>query len=177
MKTFNIIIIAVISIFLASCTKGKQEEVKENKVEEQGNATIELTQEQIKTVGITLGKVESRSLNNVIRANGELQLNPQDMADVTSLVGGVVRKIYVTEGQQVKAGQVVAHIENTEIVAERLSHCCKRDQCNTSGVATPKYIGFTEGRSGKDLATGISSIRDGTGSPDRALQPAPSNWH
>ena len=38
------------------------------------------------------------------------------MADVTSLVGGVVRKIYVTEGQQVKAGQVVAHIENTEIV-------------------------------------------------------------
>lgn len=116
MKTFNIIIIAVISIFLASCTKGKQEEVKENKVEEQGYETIELTQEQIKTVGITLGKVESRSLNNVIRANGELQLNPQDMADVTSLVGGVVRKIYVTEGQLVKAGQVVAHIENTEIV-------------------------------------------------------------
>lgn len=116
MKTFNIIIIAVISIFLASCTKGKQEEVKENKVEEQGYETIELTQEQIKTVGITLGKVESCSLNNVIRANGELQLNPQDMADVTSLVGGVVRKIYVTEGQLVKAGQVVAHIENTEIV-------------------------------------------------------------
>lgn len=116
MKTFNIIIIAVISIFLASCTKGKQEEVKENKVEEQGYETIELTQEQIKTVGIKLGKVESRSLNNVIRANGELQLNPQDMADVTSLVGGVVRKIYVTEGQLVKAGQVVAHIENTEIV-------------------------------------------------------------
>lgn len=116
MKTFNIIIIAVISIFLASCTKGKQEEVKENKVEEQGYETIELTQEQIKTVGITLGKVESRSLNNVIRANGELQLNPQDMADVTSLVEGVVRKIYVTEGQLVKAGQVVAHIENTEIV-------------------------------------------------------------
>lgn len=116
MKTLNIIIIAVISIFLASCTKGKQEEVKENKVEEQGNETIELTQEQIKTVGITLGKVENRPLNNVVRANGELQLNPQDMADVTSLVGGVVRKVYVTEGQQVKAGQVVAHIENTEIV-------------------------------------------------------------
>ena len=116
MKTLNIISIAVISIFLASCTKSKQEEVKENKVEEQGNETIELSQEQIKTVGITLGKVENRPLNNVVRANGELQLNPQDMADVTSLVGGVVRKIYVTEGQQVKAGQVVAHIENTEIV-------------------------------------------------------------
>ena len=116
MKTINIIIIAVVSIFLASCTKGKQEEVKENKVEAQGNETIELSLEQIKTVGITLGKIENRPLNNVVRANGELQLNPQDMADVTSLVGGVVRKIYVTEGQQVKAGQVVAHIENTEIV-------------------------------------------------------------
>lgn len=117
MKILNIIVIAVISIFLASCTKGKQEEeVKGSRVEEQGNENIELTQEQIKTVGIKLGKVENRPLNNVVRANGELQLNPQDMADVTSLVGGVVRKIYVTEGQQVKAGQVVAHIENTEIV-------------------------------------------------------------
>ena len=77
MKAINIIIIAVVSIFLASCTKGKQEEVKENKVEEQGNETIELSQEQIKTVGITLGKVENRPLNNVVRANGELQLNPR----------------------------------------------------------------------------------------------------
>ena len=65
MKAINIIIIAVVSIFLASCTKGKQEEVKENKVEEQSSESIELTQEQIKTVGITLGKVENRPLNNV----------------------------------------------------------------------------------------------------------------
>ena len=60
--------------------------------------------------------MEKKELGSVIRVNGELKLNPQDKADVTSLIGGIVRKISVIEGQQVKAGQTVAYIENTEIV-------------------------------------------------------------
>ncbi len=179
MKTLNIIIIAVISIFLASCTKGKQEEVKGNKVEEQGNENIELTQEQIKTVGIKLGKVENRPLNNVVRANGELQLNPQDMADVTSLVGGIVRKIYVTEGQQVKAGQVVAHIENTEIVGLQKDYliAVKETYVTHQELLRQKTLASQKAGVEKTLQQASGCIRDGFGTSDWALQSAPSIWH
>ena len=94
----------------------KNAEIQTKETDEQRTEEVKLTQEQLNTVGITLGKVEKKKLGSVIRANGELKLNPQDKADVTSLVGGIVRKISVIEGQQVKAGQTVAYIENTEIV-------------------------------------------------------------
>lgn len=77
---------------------------------------ILLTERQLKTVGILLGPVEQRNLGSAVRANGELRLNPQDRASVVPLVGGVVKRILVTEGQAVRQGQTVAYIENTAIV-------------------------------------------------------------
>ena len=103
-------------VILASCSGNKNVENQTKETEEQHTEEVELTQTQISTVGITLGKVEKKELGSVIRVNGELKLNPQNKADVTSLIGGIVRKISVIEGQQVKAGQTVAYIENTEIV-------------------------------------------------------------
>ena len=116
MKTIYMTIMAGALVILASCSGNKNVENQTKETEEQHTEEVELTQTQISTVGITLGKVEKKELGSVIRVNGELKLNPQNKADVTSLIGGIVRKISVIEGQQVKAGQTVAYIENTEIV-------------------------------------------------------------
>jgi RND family efflux transporter MFP subunit len=51
-----------------------------------------------------------------VRANGELALSPQKKASVNSLIGGIIRQILVFEGTNVRAGQVVATLENTESV-------------------------------------------------------------
>lgn len=118
MKTKNIITLAFIGLFFAACANKPQPEVHdEDAHEEESTETVELSEEQIKTVDITMGKVSRRALNSVVKANGDLQLNPQDMADVNTLIQGIVRKIFVTEGQMVRAGQVVAYIENTDIVS------------------------------------------------------------
>jgi cobalt-zinc-cadmium efflux system membrane fusion protein len=77
---------------------------------------IALTEAQMKAVDIQLGKVEMRDLNNIIRVNGQLALDPQKRAEVTSLTSGIVRQLLVTEGTHVAAGQAVAYLENTEIV-------------------------------------------------------------
>lgn len=116
MKRKYITIVAGALIVLASCSGSNNTEKHTEEHGEHHAEALELTQTQMKTVGITLGKVEKKVLGGVIRANGELRLNPQDKADVTSLVAGIVRKVCVTEGQQVKAGQTVAYIENTEVV-------------------------------------------------------------
>lgn len=78
---------------------------------------IQLTDEQVKAVGITFGHVTEKNLSDVLRVNGVTALNPQDRADVSPLVGGSLRSIAVIEGSKVAAGQTVAWIENTEIVA------------------------------------------------------------
>ena len=77
---------------------------------------LELSQRQINTVGIEFGHFEEREIGTGIRANGVLSVNPQDVAEVTPLIAGILKSIKVTEGQTVKAGSVVATIENLEVV-------------------------------------------------------------
>lgn len=117
MKTRYMLIVAL-TLLMAAC-KGNTEntEQTEEQAKEANTETVTLTERQLKTVGITLGPLEQRSLGEAVRANGELRLNPQDRASVVPLVGGVVRRVLVKEGDHVAKGQTVAYIESTEIVA------------------------------------------------------------
>lgn len=118
MKKNNIILVACLGLLFAACSEKQPADNHDHEAEEKHTEGVaELSEEQIKTVDIKLGKVANRALNSVVKATGEVQLNPQDMADVNSLIQGIVRRILVTEGQQVRAGQVVAYVENTDIVS------------------------------------------------------------
>lgn len=77
---------------------------------------IPLTQQQVSTAELRMGEVQTRELDATLRVTGTLVLRPQSMADVSSLMGGVVRSILVSEGQRVSKGQVVATVENTGVV-------------------------------------------------------------
>ncbi|MDR1415515.1 MAG: efflux RND transporter periplasmic adaptor subunit [Odoribacteraceae bacterium] len=106
--------IALLSLLCAAC--GGRESVENTVAEAHEHEEIALTTAQMKAVDIRLGQVEERDLRDVIRVNGQLALDPQKRAEVTSLVGGIVRQVLVTEGTYVTAGQPVAYLENTAIV-------------------------------------------------------------
>ena len=55
-------------------------------------------------------------MDAMLHVNGSLVLRAQDMGNVSSLMGGIVKNVYVKEGQMVSRGQVVATIENTDVV-------------------------------------------------------------
>lgn len=111
-------LLGLLSLLLLSCSSPTPAPTASSEAEEKVHPDlIELTDRQLKTVGITVAPLEERNLGAAIRANGELRLNPQDRAEVVPLVGGIVRRVLVTEGQTVSRGQAVAYIENTELVA------------------------------------------------------------
>lgn len=120
-KIKNIALISMISITLLSACSGdiKKDEPaetvkQENKEEEVG--LLELTPAQMKTVGIEVGYMENRNLASVVKANGQLEVPPQNKADVSILSGGIILRINVLEGQQVKKGQVLAVINNQDLI-------------------------------------------------------------
>ena len=123
LKAIGIIISAFI---VASCNSSGKKEIETSsskeknktteKAEEEHSETIELTNEQMKAVGIEIGKLELKNLSRVIKASGQLEVPPQNKADVTSLVGGVIKRILVLEGNYVTKGQTVATIENPEFI-------------------------------------------------------------
>lgn len=78
---------------------------------------IPLTEKQVNAVDLKMGMAQNREMDATISAKGALVLRAQDMGEVASLMGGVVKAIYVKEGQLVKKGQVVATVENTDVVS------------------------------------------------------------
>jgi len=79
-------------------------------------AEIKLSDAQIKAIGIELGTVSYRNLKTTLKVNGKLALPPQNKAQVSVLVGGIVKEIPVMEGQFVNKGQTLAILENAEFL-------------------------------------------------------------
>ena len=78
---------------------------------------IPLTEKQVNAVDLKMGVAQNREMDATVSAKGALVLRAQNMGEVASLMGGVVKAIYVKEGQAVKKGQVVATVENTDVVS------------------------------------------------------------
>ena len=118
-----IAILLIAGTLFASCSGGSgktAEKDKENSGKDAGNkekeSGLELSTEQMKTVGIVTGPIEQRNLDAVVKANGQLAVPPQNKADVSILSGGIISNINVLEGQQVHHGQVLATIQNQELI-------------------------------------------------------------
>jgi cobalt-zinc-cadmium efflux system membrane fusion protein len=101
-------------MLLTSCGDKKTEEAGHE--EEKSENEAALTALQYKTVGIETGYLENRNLNLVIKANGYTAVPPQNMANISTLIGGTVKDILVLEGTYVNKGKVLATIQNLEVV-------------------------------------------------------------
>lgn len=97
---------------LFSCNDKKNEEIHQ---EEKSETEVVLTEMQFKTIGIKTGNLEMKNLNTSIKANGYTTVPPQNRADVSTLIGGVVKDIYVLEGTYVSKGKTLATIQNLEV--------------------------------------------------------------
>lgn len=130
MKRFFIIAAAtVLALVGFSCfSQGKDAAGEE---EEAGTdfQNIPLTARQVKTAGIGFGKAKERDIDETLSVNGHIVLRAKDKGNVASLMGGVVKSIFVTDGQHVRKGQTVAMIENTEIVSLQREYYSTSKDC------------------------------------------------
>ncbi|HVU96869.1 MAG TPA: efflux RND transporter periplasmic adaptor subunit [Puia sp.] len=107
---------------LVACGSGtsKQENKKDSAVAAKpgpsGPVEIRLTEAQVKAIDLQVGSLEQRNLRTSLKVNGKLVLPPQNQAQVSSLVGGIVKSIRVKDGDFVRVGQVLATLQNNDVV-------------------------------------------------------------
>ena len=111
-----ITLIALVGFTYLSKSKAETHE-QEEAHEEVDFEHIPLSIKQVNAVDLKMGEVEERELDATIKVSGALVLRAQNMGEVTSLMGGIVKNILVKDGQHVSKGQVVATVENTEVVS------------------------------------------------------------
>ncbi len=115
------VLIAALIIIMASCnnkaesgTGTEKEEVHTDEESSSANKEVELNEAQYLASEISFGTFSTKNLSEVINATGYTKLPPQNQAEVSVYVSGIVKTINIIEGQYVKKGQVIATIESPE---------------------------------------------------------------
>jgi membrane fusion protein, heavy metal efflux system len=87
-----------------------------SKVERHENSLIEISDQKFKNSGIELGVIEERNLKEIVKCNGVLTLPPQSRANISSLIAGTVKDVFVIEGDYVKKGKALATLLSTQAI-------------------------------------------------------------
>lgn len=110
----NLIILIIGTIVLASCGG--------EKIQEQGTTqpaietNVSLTEAQVKSANIELGKIEEREISTTLKLNGKIDVPPQNMISVSMPLGGFLKSTKLLPGMHIKKGEVIATMEDQQYI-------------------------------------------------------------
>jgi len=115
----KILSILILGILFTACSSSKTNHEDGHAHEEHVDHVenmVSLTQSQMSAIDLKIVEIEEKSMNIDIQVNGTIELPPQHKADISPIMGGIVKKIYVIEGDKVKKGQTLATLQHPEFI-------------------------------------------------------------
>jgi cobalt-zinc-cadmium efflux system membrane fusion protein len=110
----NTIILIIGTIVLASCSGDKIQEQETSQPTIETN--VSLTDAQIKSANIELGKLEEREISTILKLNGKIDVPPQNMISVSMPLGGFLKSTKLLPGMHVKEGEIIATMEDQQYI-------------------------------------------------------------
>ena len=109
------IVLISISTFLFACGSKQTSEQKTNNAPV-NETTISLTGEQLKNAQLQIGKLEERNISSIVKANGKIDVPPQNMVSVSMPLGGYLKTTKLLPGMHVGKGEVIATMEDLQYI-------------------------------------------------------------
>jgi len=122
MKIVNILITTALLLVSPALIAGEHSHETAGHGGHEEGGLIKLTPAQIKQAGIVTEKLQMKPALQAINAPGTVAFNGYALADITTLVDGVVHKRYVRLGDQVKKGQKLATLNSTALAQAEASY-------------------------------------------------------
>ena len=148
MKSIKFIIILGF-LWLVACQEDKPVQTEADndteQAEVQGNE-VRLNASQVQLAGIKSAKPQQKKLASTIKANGMIDVPPENIANIHALMEGFVKDVRVLEGQQVKKGQVLAALEHPDYVHLQESYLKSLNQLAYSEKELARQEKLSEGQ-------------------------------
>ncbi len=110
-------LIAIALLVLASCSSNTEIQLADQQIVHTPEEHIyELSKTQFESSAMKLGKMEMKTFHEVVKANGVIDVPPENRASVGSYFGGTVKVIKLLPGERVKKGQHLFTLENPDFV-------------------------------------------------------------
>ena len=109
-------------------------------------ASIQLTPQRMQSIGIVLGKVESKHVNSDLRFYGNVQVDERRQAYVQTRFAGWIRKVYAdTTGNFIRQGQPLFTIYSPDLVSTEHEYLLAKK--NSESLQQSKVSGVASGAS------------------------------
>ncbi len=109
-----IYIIPAFALLYSCSSEAPTETAKETVVK--AEQEIMFTPAQMKNANVQVGTPELKDLSGVVRANGVVDVPPQNLVSVSFPLGGYLRSTDLLPGARVKRGQVIAVMEDVSYI-------------------------------------------------------------
>jgi cobalt-zinc-cadmium efflux system membrane fusion protein len=116
LSSVNIIPFLFSLALATSCSTKQKSDTKNAETDSLSSNEVILNEEQFKNADIHLGQVEQRSINGTIKANGMLDVPPQNLVTVSAPLGGFVKNTELLQGMKVQKGQVIVTLEHPDYI-------------------------------------------------------------
>lgn len=113
---YNIILIAATVLLGVACGNKNQPEVAETTTDSTAEESVHLTSTQFNNAGIALGKAVSQNINQKIKANGKLDVPPQNLVSISAPYGGFLKSTTLLQGMHVHKGEIIAQMEHPDYI-------------------------------------------------------------
>lgn len=107
---------AVLLLVLTSCNSREKVSTNEVAAVNSDPTRVTLTEEQFAHANIKIGYAEERTISGVIRANGMLDVPPQNLVTVAAPLQGFVKATELLQGMKVQRGQVMVTLEHPDYI-------------------------------------------------------------
>jgi len=119
---------------------------------------VRMSDEEMREFGVETGIAASGKLHTYVSLPGEVSINPDRLVHIVPRVSGVVREVMKTIGDTVRAGEIMAIIESSELGQAKIEYITFKKQLELALV---------------DLER-MQTIHDNTAKMLRMLKDAPS---
>lgn len=157
LKNISIFSLSLILV-LASCSEKKEEEktVYENtKFKEKDQNTVQLTDKQMQSVGLTITTVQEKTMQKLVRLNGKVEIAPSHISSISSIMGGHIKSINVINGSHFSKGQVLAVVEDQQFIQLQQDYLITKAQLESArlNLTRQKDLNIAKATSDKTLQT------------------------
>lgn len=104
-----------ILILLFACNAKVPESISKTESEEINNE-VQLEEETVNLIGLTLGKVVQKKLSGNIQVNGLLDVPPQNMVTIAAPLGGFIKHTNMLQGMMVHQGDEVVVMQHPSYI-------------------------------------------------------------
>ena len=130
-------------VMLAGCGN---EEPQQEATAPASETVVNFTAPQIESASITIGKAEERLLHETLQLNGVIDVPPSNTVSISFPFGGYLKSMDLLPGNPVKKGQVLAVVEDKEIVQIQQDYLVARSKLEYANLDYDRQKSLTEAK-------------------------------